>query len=233
MKIFFRTWKFWIVLGFLCIFVLWYFFGGKEYEFIGTSTINNISLKRNRIDPDTLPDGIIGEEVTVNLTPLNEKESEVNFHESYEDEFTTVEEFIPVEEPTFLPDVRKRSKGEAICCQVMEEIFGLPFRTVRPDFLKNPETGHNLEIDCYNNNLQIGVEYNGIQHYVYPNPFHRTYEEFIKGVRRDTYKLEACDIAGVYLITVPYDIPPHMIKDYIVERLPPEYKKFAIKYNFS
>jgi hypothetical protein len=32
---------------------------------------------------------------------------------------------------------------------------------VRPDFLKNPATGRNLEIDCFNNQLKIGLEYQG------------------------------------------------------------------------
>ena len=124
--------------------------------------------------------------------------------------------------PTYQPiNVVKRSKGEAICCQVMEELTGKRFTTVRPPFLKNPETNRNLEIDCYNDELKIGVEYNGIQHYVYPNFTGQSYEQFINQVRRDEYKIRACDEHGVYLITVPYTVPHDQIRDYLIDRLRP------------
>ena len=88
--------------------------------------------------------------------------------------------------------------------------------------MKNPETGRNLEIDLYNDSLKIGVERNGEQHYVFPNTFHRTYEEFLNQIRRDQYKLDACDAHGIYLITVPYNIPNdyETIKKYIEYYLP-------------
>jgi len=34
----------------------------------------------------------------------------------------------------------------------------------RPDWLKNPETGCNLELDRFYPNLKIGIEFNGTQH---------------------------------------------------------------------
>lgn len=34
----------------------------------------------------------------------------------------------------------------------------------RPDWLKNPETGYNLELDRFYPNLKIGIEFNGPQH---------------------------------------------------------------------
>lgn len=111
-------------------------------------------------------------------------------------------------------------KIQNLCCKVMEEYYQKPFESTRPTWLKNPETGGILEIDCYNDELKIGVEYNGIQHYRYPNIYHRTYEEFIKQVRRDQYKCKKCDENGVYLITVPYNIPANKIKDYIYKNLP-------------
>ena len=114
----------------------------------------------------------------------------------------------------------KQSTGERICCEVMTDIFKQPFTRVRPDFLKNPETGHNLEIDCYNDKLKIGVEYNGIQHYVWPNFTNMTKEAFLQQVRRDQYKVETCDKNGIYLITVPYNVPHNMIRDYIIHYLP-------------
>ena len=112
------------------------------------------------------------------------------------------------------------SKGEQICCEVLEKIYGVPFNSRWPAWLKNPETGANLEIDCYNDDLHLGAEYNGEQHYIYPNHFHRTKDEFIGQVRRDQYKLETCDRNGVYLITVPYNVSHNKIEEYIRYHLP-------------
>lgn len=101
---------------------------------------------------------------------------------------------------------KRMSKGEALCKKAIEDIYGKPFYCVRPSFLKNPETGRNLEIDIFNAELGIGVEYNGEHHYKFPSAFHKTYEDFINQVRRDNYKVDACDQNGIYLITVPYNV---------------------------
>ena len=114
------------------------------------------------------------------------------------------------------------SKGEKLCKQALEEIYGKPFYCVRPDFLKNPETGRNLELDLFNAELGIGCEYDGKQHFQYPNSYHKTYEDFINTVRRDQFKVDTCDANGVYLITVPYNVPLTLeaIKKYITYYLP-------------
>ena len=98
--------------------------------------------------------------------------------------------------------------------------YGLPFSSVRPSWLKNPETGGILEIDCYNQELKIGVEYNGIQHYVYPNVYHKSLIEFKNQVRRDQFKIKKCEENGIYLITVPYNVPHHKLREFIIAHLP-------------
>lgn len=134
----------------------------------------------------------------------------------------------------FKPRNGKRSRGEQICVNVMKERYGVSFDTYRPDFLKNPKTGDNLELDCYNPNLQItiehegyefifngiAVEYNGIQHYIWPNFTGQSKEDFIYQREKDDFKREMCDKEGVYLIVVPYNISEDMIKDYIHYYLP-------------
>jgi hypothetical protein len=114
------------------------------------------------------------------------------------------------------------SKGERLCKQAIEEITGKIFHCIRPDFLKNPETGRNLELDLYNDELKIGLEYQGVAHYLYPNPFHKTREEFINAIRRDQFKVNTCDANGVYLISVPYNVPLNLeeIKRYITYYMP-------------
>jgi len=72
-----------------------------------------------------------------------------------------------------------------------------------------------MELDGYNQDLKIAIEYNGKQHYVFPNGFHKTIEEFEKQKERDLLKLDLCDKNGVYLITVPYTIELKFISKYI------------------
>lgn len=124
------------------------------------------------------------------------------------------------------PNSNFRSKGEALCCQTMERIFGKTFRTVRPSFLRNPETGRHLELDCYNDDLKIAVEYNGIQHYEWPNFTNMSRDAFIKQVQRDKLKVELCDRNGVFLLTVPYHISLEDIPQYIRQQLQKHYPNY-------
>lgn len=117
------------------------------------------------------------------------------------------------------------SKGERMTCRALERIYRKPFKSARPDFLRNPETGQNLELDCYNEELKIAGEFNGRQHYEFPNHLNMTKEDFIKQVRRDQYKLEQCNRNGVYLIRVPYTVPYGQIENFIKWNCPEEIKR--------
>jgi hypothetical protein len=117
------------------------------------------------------------------------------------------------------------SRGERICRETMEMIYGVHFISVRPDWLINPETGCKLELDCYNEELRIAVEYNGEQHYKWPNFTNQTREEFINQVRRDLLKIDLCQIHNVYLISVPYNIVHDDIFTFIFQRIPENFAK--------
>ena len=58
-----------------------------------------------------------------------------------------------------------RGKREHWTREVLEEIFQTPFPSVRPSWMKNPDTSKPLEVDCYSDILGLGLEYQGIQHY--------------------------------------------------------------------
>jgi hypothetical protein len=158
-------------------------------------------------------------------TPRGQPEVVIDATPDLPPEFTTPAPETRSEDNPFsqivIPPLREgSSKGEDMCCRVLEELYGVPFIKARPDFLRNPETGKNLELDCYNERLGLAVEYNGEQHYKFPNVFHRSYEDFIKQVRRDRFKLDMCDANNVYLITVPYNVPHSKIRDFIIYYLP-------------
>jgi len=111
------------------------------------------------------------------------------------------------------------SGKEEICRQVLESHYGLPFPKVRPDFLRNPDTGHNLEIDGYCHQLRLGFEFNGAQHYNYPNSYHKSTQEFLRQVRRDTHKYGICKRLGIRLVVVPHNIPPAQLRPFILSQL--------------
>lgn len=114
---------------------------------------------------------------------------------------------------------KKGWKNERRCREIVEKLFGKPFESVRPNFLKNTETCKNLELDMFNPDLMLAIEYNGEQHYKYPNGFHKTEEEFIQAIRRDKYKKEICETLNIYLLTIPYTINYDDLETYIINNL--------------
>nr|QBK84534.1 MAG: restriction endonuclease [Pithovirus LCDPAC01] len=122
--------------------------------------------------------------------------------------------------PISVPQIPKNkgtfaSKGERFMTACLENIFIAPFHKIRPDWLRNPRTKRKLELDAYNNSLKIAGEYNGMQHYVYPNFFHKTYSSFKSQVERDLIKEKICRKNRVYLIRVPYTVSCTVMQDYI------------------
>lgn len=107
------------------------------------------------------------------------------------------------------------SKGERECRRVVEEYTGRPFPKSRPNFLRNEITGghYNLELDCFNDELMVAVEYNGEQHYNYIPYFHKNKDAFYNIKYRDDMKKRLCAENGIKLIIVPYTVKD--IKSYL------------------
>jgi len=118
------------------------------------------------------------------------------------------------------PNYNYTSKGEFICRQFMELTFRRPFRRTRPAFMKNPITGVNLELDLYNEELKLAVEYNGRQHYEYSTYMHHnSKDKFMNQQYRDYIKKDLCDKHGVRLIIVPYTVPHKEIPAFLSREL--------------
>ncbi len=117
--------------------------------------------------------------------------------------------------------IRGDSKGETECRRVLQKIFKRPFLKARPNFLNNPVTGNqfNLELDCYEHNLKLAVEYNGQQHYQYNKFFHRNREHFLNQKYRDDMKRRICKEMGITLIEVPYTVKIDHIEKYLLNEL--------------
>lgn len=115
---------------------------------------------------------------------------------------------------------KKKYVHEEMCREILESIYNVPFKKCKPPFLKSPKTGRLLEFDGYNEDLKIAFEYNGHQHYEYPNTYHRSEEQFRRQLYNDRIKREICDRLGIYLITIPYHIKDKDLRLFIISRLP-------------
>lgn len=113
------------------------------------------------------------------------------------------------------------SRGELECRRVLQWLFKRPFNKARPDFLRNPVTGgdFNLELDCFEPELRIAVEYNGIQHYQYIPYFHKNKEAFLNQKYRDQMKRTLCRDNNILLIEVPHTVKLEDIKEFIEKEL--------------
>lgn len=112
-----------------------------------------------------------------------------------------------------------KKKHERECQRILQDIFQVPFISVRPDFLRNPSTGRNLELDMYNAQMNLALEYNGVQHRKYSPYFHKKYEDFLSQQDRDRFKKQRCKDLKIDLIEVPDTIKFDDLESYIRQEL--------------
>ena len=71
----------------------------------------------------------------------------------------------------------------------------------------NHSTKRCLEIDLFCEALSLGIERQGIQHYVHPNGIHASRAAFEVLQQRDKLKIELAKARNVTLIFVPFTVP--------------------------
>ena len=109
---------------------------------------------------------------------------------------------------------------EQDCRAFLERTFGVSFPCVRPDFLKRAATKRNLELDCYNADLRLAVEYMGPQHRVYLPLLHKfDRAHFDAQQERDAWKANRCRELGIDLIVVSDEIPRSQLESYLKSEL--------------
>ena len=89
-------------------------------------------------------------------------------------------------------------KNERECREIFEELLGRLMPKRRPKWLKG------LELDGLNEDLRLGFEYNGIQHYEFTPAFHHDGEALVRQQERDIAKEIACDDQWITLIIIPH-----------------------------
>lgn len=222
-------WQFWVVLIIIILVLIWFFGRNKKEEpFIGLKPLyqNYPKTKKEEVQLEkeigikssiSLPSRQVfaSRDATTTLESVSAPRTKRTLAEI--DETPQLPEGIT---PDKWKDSGKESKGEKECRRVLQEIYGVPFNKIRPKWLRNPKTNYPMELDGYNEELKIGFEYNGEQHYKYPHRFHKNMQEFVDLVERDNVKLDICDREGVYVITVPYNVKLEEIASYIRYYLP-------------
>ena len=122
-----------------------------------------------------------------------------------------------------------RSRSEAAIIKVLETITGRSFPTVFPNWLV--WEGATLELDGYNDDLKVGLEFSGPLHTKW-NPQIENYPKYFERVVRDVVKKKLCQKHGVSLIVVDMSLPSVHWRNYLLSRLhdvgivdnrPPEY----------
>lgn len=91
--------------------------------------------------------------------------------------------------------------SERKCREILRHLFpGYDFPTVRPKILKSI-SGRNLELDCYNEDLKLALEFNGIQHSKALSYFGGD-DKLITQKDRDELKKKMCVDNAIKLIIV-------------------------------
>ena len=86
--------------------------------------------------------------------------------------------------------------------KILTNYFQKEFKCVRPNWLRNPLSGRNLEIDMFCEDLKIGLEFHGCQHIKYIPYFHKTEQHFKDQLLRDQLKARICKENGIKLIII-------------------------------
>ncbi len=124
----------------------------------------------------------------------------------------------------------QESIGEFKCRKFLNNYFKKSFKKIRN--IHNPVTNQFLELDCYNEELRLAIEYQGIQHYKYCQFFHKNIDSFRNQQYRDELKRIYCKNLGITLIEVPYYIKEKDIDGYLYQKLI-EYGYIYPKYALS
>jgi hypothetical protein len=92
-----------------------------------------------------------------------------------------------------------RFKTELTCKTLLEAKLDIVFKKTR---FKYNNTIY--EFDGYNEEHKIAFEYHGIQHYEYPNYWHKTEKDFKAAQQRDKNKEQYCKENSITLLVIPY-----------------------------
>jgi hypothetical protein len=116
---------------------------------------------------------------------------------------TTTDDFKGYDRVKFMTGPRStESLSETRFREAAEAALGIRFESsVRPVWLLNV-TGACMELDMFNPELKLAIEYDGPQHYEFPNAYHGRLADFEAQRARDRLKERLCAEHGVRLVRI-------------------------------
>jgi hypothetical protein len=123
-----------------------------------------------------------------------------------------------------------RNYSEKIARDYLQEITPYKWDSIKPDWLNPKNNGNkhfNLQLDLWCNELKIGIEVQGPQHYNFPNHCHRKIEDFTNQQKRDNIKKEMCLRLKITLVEIK-DISFYQTREKLIEGLNKELIKLKI-----
>jgi hypothetical protein len=112
-------------------------------------------------------------------------------------------------------------KSERKAIQIIELLTGLVFTSTWLDM-----NGRRMQLDGYNAEHKIAIEYQGKQHVSHVRYFHRNKIDFIKQQRRDALKKIYCAENDITLIEIPHYLTHKSSDEEWIEYLSPLIEKF-------
>lgn len=114
-------------------------------------------------------------------------------------------------------------KTEKMLLQVLHSRGYTGFKpNQKPDWLKLRDDVSGalvqLELDLYDSENNVAIEYNGPQHYSADNRYWPDFYSYAKYIKNSVIKAEICQSNGVELVVVPYTVPIAKLYDYTKSR---------------
>lgn len=97
----------------------------------------------------------------------------------------------------------KSFKTEVECVKIVETLLNVSFHKKRI-YYDNLNKHKFIEFDGYNKELKLAIEYQGYQHYEYPNIWHKNKNDFERSQQRDKLKKDYCIFNNIKLLEIPY-----------------------------
>ena len=125
-----------------------------------------------------------------------------------------------------LTDIRKGTwcpscgKGirERLCRSIIEQITSYKFPKRRPNWLLNSRDKQ-MELDGFCEELKIAFEHHGEYHYLRNEHFQRKNESLERRKFDDQTKIDLCEINGITLIIIPYNVNISELKHFIYQKI--------------
>ena len=169
------------------------------------SNINNINLNKDNDNNDNSSNKTNNDLNHKDVKSINVKEIKFHNYLLYYNKALQIYNETPI--------IDMASKGETITRHAIESLLlaatnqRYVFEKIRHEEIINPKTNRSLELDCFNKELKLAIEYNGEQHYLLNSYFHKSDNDYNEQLYRDQIKRQRCKELGITLIEVP-----HLIK---------------------